>query len=133
MVYVLIPSVDVKMDVSKSVVLPATVVFVESDLPTGQITLKKGRKYKYKTQIKALMNGDWVIYASPGVYADLHVVGGDVTSAMIYGISNAAKTTIQYRHREKVSEEQRNVLLNITNDWLQQYNSTEYEKQEALW
>ena len=130
MVYTLIPSVDVKMDVSKSIVLPATVVFVESDLPTGQITLKKGRKYKYKTKIKALVNGDWVIYASPGVHADLRVVGGDVSSAMIYGISNAEKTIIQYRHREKISEEQRNVLINITNDWLQRYNSTEYEKQD---
>ncbi|MEA1998084.1 MAG: hypothetical protein U9N61_01985 [Euryarchaeota archaeon] len=130
MVYTLIPSVDVKMDVSKGIVLPATVVFVESDLPTGQITLKKGRKYKYKTKIKALVNGDWMIYASPGVYASLRVVGGDVTSAMIYGISNVEKTIIQYRHREKVSEEQRNVLINITNDWLQRYNSTEYEKQD---
>ena len=130
MVYTLIPSVDVKMDVSKGIVLPATVVFVESDLPTGQITLKKGRKYKYKTKIKALVNGDWMIYAAPGVHASLRVVGGDVTSAMIYGISNAEKTIIQYRHREKISEEQRNVLINITNDWLQRYNSTEYEKQD---
>jgi|LGVE01.1.fsa_nt_gb hypothetical protein len=130
MVYTLIPSVDVKMDVSKGIVLPATLVFVESDLPTGQITLKKGRKYKYKTKIKALVNGDWMIYASPGMYASLRVVGGDVTSAMIYGISNAEKTIIQYRHREKISEEQRNVLINITNNWLQRYNSTEYEKQD---
>ena len=130
MVYTLIPSVDVKMDVSKGIVLPATVVFVESDLPTGQITLKKGRKYKYKTKIKALVNGDWMIYAAPGVYADIRVVGGDVTSAGVYGISNAEKTIIQYRHREKISEEQRNVLINITNDWLQRYNSTEYEKQD---
>jgi hypothetical protein len=75
-VYTLIPSVDVKMDVSKGIVLPATVIFMESDLPTGQITLKKGRKYKYKTQIKALVNGDWMIYAAPGVHADLRVVGG---------------------------------------------------------
>jgi hypothetical protein len=130
MVYTLIPSVDVKMDVSKGIVLPATVVFVESDLPTGQITLKKGRKYKYKTKIKALLNGDWVIYAAPGVYADLRVVGGDVTSAGIYGISDAVESITRYRHSEKISEEQRNVLINITNDWLQWYNSTEYEKQD---
>ncbi len=130
MVYTLIPSVDVKMDVSKGIVLPATVVFVESDLPTGQITLKKGRKYKYKTKIKALVNGDWMIYAAPGVHASLRVVGGDVTSAGIYGISDAEKTIMRYRHSEKISEEQRNVLINITNDWLQRYNSTEYEKQD---
>jgi hypothetical protein len=130
MVYTLIPSVDVKMNVSKGIVLPATVVFEESDLPTGQITLKKGRKYKYKTKIKALVNGDWMIYAAPGVHADLRVVGGDVSSAMIYGISDAAEPITRYRHSEKISEEQRNVLINITNDWLQWYNSTEYEKQD---
>ena len=130
MVYTLIPSVDVKMDVSKGIVLPATVVFVESDLPTGQITLKKGRKYKYKTKIKALVNGDWVIYAAPGVYADMRVVGGDVTSAGVHGVFDAAEPITRYRLREEVSEEQRGVLINITNDWLQRYNSTEYEKQD---
>ena len=130
MVYTLIPSVDVKMDISKGIVLPATVVFVESDLPTGQITLKKGRKYKYKTKIKALVNGDWMIYAAPGVYADIRVVGGDVTSAGVYGISDAVESITRYHHSEKISEEQRNVLINIINDWLQRYNSTEYEKQD---
>jgi len=103
MVYTLIPSVDVKMDVSKGIVLPATVVFVESDLPTGQITLKKGRKYKYKTKIKALVNGDWMIYAAPGVYADLRVVGGDVSSAWVYGVFDAAEPITRYRLREEVS------------------------------
>ena len=130
MVYTLVPSVDVKMDVSKGIVLPATVVFVESDLPTGQITLKKGRKYKYKTKIKALVNGDWMIYAAPGVYADIRVVGDDVSSAWVYGVFDAAEPITRYYHREEVSEEQRNVLINITNDWLQRYNSTEYEKQD---
>jgi len=130
MVYTLIPLVDVKMDVSKGIVLPATVVFVESDLPTGQITLKKGRKYKYKTKIKALVNGDWMIYAAPGVYADIRVVGGDVSSAWVYGVFDAAESITRYRHSEKISEEQRNILINITNDWLQRYNSTEYEKQD---
>ncbi|MEA3325056.1 MAG: hypothetical protein U9Q37_07965, partial [Euryarchaeota archaeon] len=125
-----IPSVDVKMDVSKGIVLPATVVFVESDLPTGQITLKKGRKYKYKTKIKALVNGNWIIYASPDTYTDLRVVGGDVTSAWVYGVFDAAEPISRYHLREEVSEEQRNVLINITNDWQQRYNSTEYEKQD---
>jgi hypothetical protein len=130
MVYTLTPSVDVKMDVSKGIVLPAAVVFVESDLPTGQITLKKGRKYKYKTEIKALVNGDWAIYAAPGVYADIRVSRGAVSSAWVYGVFDAAESITRYRHSEKISEEQRNVLINITNDWLQRYNSTEYEKQD---
>jgi hypothetical protein len=122
--------VDVKMDVSKGIVLPATVVFVESDLPTGQIILKKGRKYKYKTKIKALVNGDWMIYAAPGVYADIRVVGRDVSSAWVHGVFDAAEPITRYHLREEVSEEQQGVLINITNDWLQRYNSTEYEKQD---
>jgi hypothetical protein len=75
MKYTLTPSVDVKTDVSEGVILPEGIVFVENNLPIGQVTLSKGRKYRYSAKIKTVEIGNWMIYASPCVYAIVNAAG----------------------------------------------------------
>ncbi len=61
-----------KLNVSEGIVLPDGIVFVENNLPTGQITLKKGNKYRYGAKIKTVKIGNWMIYASPDVYVNVN-------------------------------------------------------------
>ena len=51
-IYILTPTVDVKVNVSEGIVLPEGIVFVQNNLPTGQTTLSKGKKYEYNAKIR---------------------------------------------------------------------------------
>ena len=130
MIYALTPSVDLKTDVSEGIVLPEEIVFVESDIPTGQITLSKNKKYKYNTKIKAVNTGIWTIYASPGVYAIVNVFEGEVSSVIGQEVFDATEPVTRYRFREEISKEQQDVLMNITKNWLREYGVQEYKKEE---
>ena len=130
MIYTLTPSVDLKTDVSEGIVLPEEIVFVEGDMPTGQITLSKNKKYKYNTKIKAVDTGIWTIYASPGVYAIVNVFEGEVSSVIGQEVFDATEPVTMYRFREELSKEQQDVLMNITKNWLREYGMQEYKKEE---
>ncbi|MEA3281882.1 MAG: hypothetical protein U9Q68_04880 [Euryarchaeota archaeon] len=129
--YTLTPSVDVKVNVSEGIVLPDGIVFVEDNLPTGQITLKKGKKYRYGAKIKTVEIGNWMIYASPGVYANVNVAfGGEVSTVWMQGVFDAAVPVTRYHLREKVSEKQQNALVDLAKNWLREYDAIEYETEE---
>jgi len=127
--YTLTPSVDVKVNVSEGIVLPDGLVFVENDLPTCQITLKKGKKYRYGAKIKTVDIGNWMIYASPGVHADVNIFEYRA-SAVIYKVVDATIPLTRYRLRENASEAQQNNLMVEAKSWLIEYGVQEYEKEE---
>jgi|GEM_PF-2342883 len=129
-VYALTPQVDVKVNVSEGIILPEEIVFVENNLPTGQITLSKGRTYRYSGTLKVAKPGRWVFYVSPGTYADVNVVGDFVRSAGIQKVWKAKEPLTRFRLRENISEEQIDVLMNITKNWLRRYGAQKYEKEE---
>jgi len=105
MVYTVIPLVDVEIDVSEGIVLPGEIVFVENNLPTGQITLKKGKKYRYNARIKVVKSGFWIIYASPGVYGDVYVLEGRVRSTGTQKVWKAKEPLTRYRLKENITQE----------------------------
>ena len=127
--YILTPSVDVKANVSEGLVLPDGIVFVENNLPTGQITLKKGKNYRYGAKIKTVEIGNWMIYASPGVHADVNIFE-DRASAVIYKVVGATIPLTRYRLRENTSEVQQNNLMVEAKSWLMEYGVHEYEKED---
>ena len=127
--YTLTPSVDVNVNVSEGIVLPEGIIFVENNLPTDQITLRKGKKYRYSAKIKTVEIGNWMIYASPGVYANVNVFE-DWVSAVIYKVTAATIPLTRYRLRVNMSEGKMDVLANITKNWLRVYGAKEYEKEE---
>ena len=130
-IYTLTPQVDVKTDVSEGLILPEGIMFVENNLPIGQITLSKGRKYRYSAKIKTVEIGNWMIYASPGVYANVNVVfGGEVSTVWIQKVWKAKEPLTRYRLRENISKEQQDVLMNITKNWLRGYGIQKYEREE---
>lgn len=130
-IYTLNPLVDVKVDVSEGLILPEGIVFVENDLPTGQVTLLKGKKYRYNAKIKTVEIGNWMIYASPGVYANVNVMfGGEVSTVWIQKVWKAKEPLTRYRLRENVSEERQRILMGIAKNWLREYGAIEYEKEE---
>ncbi|PXF61176.1 MAG: hypothetical protein C4B59_05360 [Candidatus Methanogaster sp.] len=128
--YTLTPSVDVKADVSEGIVLPEGIVFVENNLQTGQITLRKGRKYTFNSKIKSVKTGIWRIYASPGVYADVNVFEGAISSVVGQGVFDATVPLTRFRLRAKVSKEGQDILMNITKNWLREYGAVEYGNEE---
>ncbi|NOQ32755.1 MAG: hypothetical protein GQ567_00935 [Methanosarcinales archaeon] len=130
MEYTLTPAVDVKTDVSEGIVLPDGIVFVENNLPTGQITLRKGKKYKFSAKIKAVETGIWRIYASPGVYADVNVFEGTISSVVGQGVFDATVPLTRFRLRVKVSKEGQDILMNITKNWMREYGTVEYGQEE---
>ena len=128
-IYTLTPQVDLKTDVSEGLILPEGIVFVENNLPTGQITLRKGKKYKFNAKIKAVEIGNWMIYASPGVYANVNV-GGEMSTVWIQKVWKAKEPLIRYLHRERLSSEERDTLMNITKNWLRRHGAVKYEREE---
>ena len=130
-VYVLVPSVDLKIDVSEGIVLPEGIVFVEDNLSTGQITLSKGEKYRYDGKLKIVTTGNWTIYASSGMYANVNVSsGGEESTAWLQGVFDATTSITKYRIREKVSEERQCILMNIAKNWLREHGVHECENEE---
>ena len=127
--YTLIPSVDVKTDVSEGIVLPEGIIFVENNLPTGQITLRKGKKYKYNAKIKVVKSGRWIFYVSPGVYGDVSLYKNLVTAG-VQGVFDATEPLTRYHLREELSKEDQDILMNITKNWLREYGVREYEREE---
>ncbi|MEA3282356.1 MAG: hypothetical protein U9Q68_07330 [Euryarchaeota archaeon] len=130
MEYTLTPSVDVKTNISEGIVLPEGIVFVENNLQTGQITLRKGKKYMFDAKIKSVETGIWRIYASPGVYADVNVFEGSVSSVVGQGVFDATVPLTRFRLRAKVSNEEQDILMNITKNWLRGYGAVEYGQEE---
>ena len=59
---------------------------------------------------------------------------GDVSSfeglEVVYGVSDATVPLIRYLHREKVSNEERDTLMNIAKNWLREYGAVKYEREE---
>ena len=129
--YTLTPSVDVKVNVSEGIVLPDGIVFVENNLPTGQILLKKGKKYRYDGKIKTVEIGNWMIYASPGVYADMDVFERRASVA-IYEVRDAVVPLTRYRLRENISKEQQDAFKDATKYLLSEYgyNTQKYGEEE---
>ena len=130
MKYTLTPSVDVKTDVSEGIVLPEGIVFVENNLPTGQITLIKNKKYKYNAKIKVVKTGIWRIYASPGVYADVNAFEGEVSSVFGQEVFDISKLPVEFHDIIDVYEEQQDVLMDIAKNWLREYSAQEYGREE---
>ncbi|PXF60669.1 MAG: hypothetical protein C4B59_08345 [Candidatus Methanogaster sp.] len=128
-VYILTPTVDVKVNVSEGIVLPEGIVFVENNLPTGQITLSKGRTYKFRAKIKAVETGFWIFYVSPGVYGDVTLFEERVNVG-VQGVFDATVPLTRFRLRAKVSQEGQDILLNITKNWLRGYGAVEYGQEE---
>ena len=128
-VYILTPTVDVKVNVSEGIILPEGIIFVENNLPTDQITLSKGRTYKFRAKIKAVKTGFWIIYVSPGVYGDVTLFEKRVNVG-VQGVFDATVPLTRFRLRAKVSKEGRDILMNITKNWLQEYGAVEYGKEE---
>ena len=129
--YILTPSVDVKANVSEGLVLPDGIVFVENNLPTGQIMLKKGKKYRYDGTIKTVKIGNWMIYASPGVYADVDVFERRA-SVSIYEVRDATVPLTRYRLRENISKEQQDAFKDAIKYRLSEYgyNTRKYGEEE---
>ena len=130
MVYTVTPLVDVKTDVSEGIVLPEEIVFVENNLPTGQITLKKGKKYRYNARIKVVKTGFWIIYASPGVYGDVYVFEGRVRSTGTQKVWKAKEPLTRYRLRENITQEHLDILMNVAKNWLIEHGVQRYEKEK---
>ncbi|NOQ32753.1 MAG: hypothetical protein GQ567_00925 [Methanosarcinales archaeon] len=128
-VYILTPTVDVKINVSEGIILPEGIIFVENSLPTDQITLSKGRTYKFRAKIKAVKTGFWIIYVSPGVYGDVTLFEERVNVG-VQGVFDATVPLTRFRFREKVSKEGQDILMNITKNWLREYGAVEYGKEE---
>ncbi|MEA1944882.1 MAG: hypothetical protein U9N07_06080 [Euryarchaeota archaeon] len=118
--YTLTPTVDVRVNVSEGLILPEGIVFVENNLPTGQITLKKGKKYRYSAKIKTVEIGNWMIYASPGVYADVDVFE-ERASVAIYEVRDATVPLTRYCLRENVSKVQQDAFKDATKYRLREY------------
>ncbi len=130
MVYTVTPLVDVKTDVSEGIVLPEEIVFVENNLPTGQITLKKGKKYRYNARIKVVKIGFWIIYASPGVYGDVYVLEGRVRSTGTQKVWKAEEPITRFRLKENITQEHQDVLMDVAKSRLIGYGIQGYEKEE---
>lgn len=127
--YTLKPSVDVKINVSEGLILPEEIVFVENNFPTNPITVSKGRTYKYSGTIKVVKSGSWIIYVSPGVYANVTVLNGRRWIS-IQKVRKATVPLTRFRLRENISEEQEDVLMDVTKNWLLGYSAREYEREE---
>ena len=130
MIYTLTPLVDLKTNVSEDIVLPEGIVFVENNLPTGQVMLSKGKRYKYNAKIKAVESGIWRIYASPGVYADVKVLDGRVSSIVGQEVFDVSKLPVEFHDIIEVSEEQQAILMDAAKNWLRGYNAQEYGREE---
>lgn len=126
--YILTPSVDLKVNVSEGLILPEGIVFVENNLPTGQITLSKGKKYKYDAKIKAIEIGNWTIYAAPGVYANVNIFE-DRASVVIRMVFKDTVPLTRFRLREKVAKEHLDILKDVAKESLKEYDAVEYEKE----
>ena len=130
-IYTLNPLVDVKVNVSEGLILPEGIVFVENNLPTGQITLSKGKKYRYSAKIKTVDIGNWVIYASPGVYANVNVAfGGEVSTVWIQKVWKAKEPLTRSRLKENITQEHHDVLMDVAENWLIEHGIQRYEKEE---
>ena len=127
-IYTLNPLVDVKVNVSEGIILPEGIVFVENNLPTGQITLSKGKRYRYSAKIKTVEIGNWMIYASPGVYADVSIFE-DRASVGIRKVFKATVPLTRFHLRGKVADGQRDILMNTTKNWLRKCDVREYERE----
>ena len=129
-IYTLNPAVDIKVNVSEGLILPEGIVFVENNLPAGQITLKKGKKYRYSAKIKVIKPGRLTIYASPGVYADLGVYYEGFLATV--GVQKVFKATIPITMPpliEKITKQQQDELAAVAKNWLREYGAQEYEKE----
>lgn len=134
--YTLTPSVDLKVNVSKDISLPEGFIFVDSNLPTNQIMLSKGKTYKFNATLKAVETGNWMIYASPGVYAYVHVSNdtawiSDSTFVNPVKPSEKAKIVpiINKTPSEAISNEKLDVLMNVAENWLRANTTQEYEEE----
>ncbi len=123
--YTLTPSVDLKLNVSDGIVLPEEIVFVENNLPTGQITLLKNKTYPFNATIKAVKTGEFIIYASPGIYVDATVLR-NTQGAIIHEPINATVPLFLLRSAKKPPD----ILMTVSKNWLQEYGVREYEKEE---
>jgi len=131
--YILTPSTDLRVNVSDGIVLPEGIVFVENDMPTDYITLSKNKTYLFNSTIRTVKLGNWTIYASPGVYAEVLAKNDKTAHIFIQKVFRDTLPIIHFRNREdrvKVSEEQQDVLMTAANDWLSAYGAQEYEKAE---
>ena len=128
-IYILTPTVDVTVNVSEGIVLPEGIVFVQSNLPTGQTTLSKGKKYRYDAKIRVVKPGRWIFYVSPGVYGDVSLFEDWVTAG-VQGVFDATEPLTRYRLREELSTEKQAILMNITKSWLRESGMQEYEREE---
>lgn len=129
-VYVLAPSVDLKVNVSEGIILPEGFVFVENNLPTNQITLSKDKRYQFNATIKAVETGKWTIYASPGVYVDAYVFEDRKGVIHIQEVPFATELAFVEQRREKVSKKQHDVLMSVAKNWLSEYGAIDYEREE---
>ena len=129
--YSLTPSVDLRTNVSAGLVLPEEIVFVENNQPTEKITLSKGETYEFDAKIKAVKTGEWIIYASPGVYVDVKVFN-DTAWMITSEVWGATEPLILFERRPKVSVEQQNEFMHTTKNWLREhgYETREYEKEK---
>ena len=128
-IYILTPTVDVKVNVSEGIVLPEGIVFVQNNLPTGQTTLSKGKKYKYNAKIRVVKPGRWIFYVSPGVYGDVSLFEDWVTAG-VQGVFDISKLPVEFHDIIDVSKEQRGVLMNVAKKWLIEYSAQEYGGEE---
>jgi len=129
--YTLNPLVDVKVNVSEGLILPEEIVFVENNLPIGQITLKKGKKYRYSAKIKTVDIGNWMVYASPGVYANVNVAfGGEVSTVWIQKVWKAKEPLTRSRLKENITQEHHNIFTDVTKNWLNEHDIQRSEKEE---
>jgi len=128
-IYILTPTVDVKVNVSEGIVLPEGIVFVQNNLPTGQTTLSKGKKYTYNAKIRVVKPGRWIFYASPGVYGDVSLFEDWVTAGA-QGVFDATEPLTRYSLREELSTEKQGILMNITKSWLRESGVQGYEREE---
>ena len=128
-VYTLTPTVDVRVNVSEGIVLPEGIVFVQNNLPTGQTTLSKGKKYKYNAKIRVVKPGRWIFYVSPGVYGAVSLFEDWVT-ADVQGVFDISKLPVEFHDIIDVSEEQQDVLMDIAKNWLREYSAQEYGREE---
>lgn len=131
--YILTPSTDLRVDVSDGIILPEGIVFVENDLPTDYITLSENKTYLFNATIRTVKLGNWTIYASPGVYAEVLAKNDETAHIVTQKVFRDTLPIIHFRNREdrvKVSEGQRDVLMTAANGWLSAYGAQECEKEE---
>ncbi|MEA3323874.1 MAG: hypothetical protein U9Q37_01880 [Euryarchaeota archaeon] len=129
-VYVLAPSVDLKVNVSEGIVLPEGFVFAENNLPTNRSTLSKDKRYQFNATIKAVKTGKWTIYASPGVYVDAYVFEDRKGVLRIQEVPFATQPAYIAQRIGNVSKEQQDALADTAKDWLSGYGAIDYEKEE---